>query len=312
MATDTTTLRGANLLADEALRLARPNRDWREVDAPPPHARPQNGNPPNIEEPHAPHAAAASQDLILGPLVDHVAFGFARVLVAAMRELEAHIANENQKLGDNVGERLDSLQASVNDLAGAVSEQRSASRAIMDKCEALDATTISLQEADRRRQEEIAVLRADALASAGSTSARIDSAVAELQQSDARQSTEIASVRGLMDTQANALRESDARQQSDVLALRSETKAFSASVAEQIEALHGEIAVQQEDIAALKSGLSTFSLRVDGLLERIDKQAEAVHTMYLTYAQRESELEHLIEGLTRLRSVPSPPPANRL
>src|SRR5204863_797254 len=131
----------------------------------------------------------------------------------------------------------------------------------------------------------------------------IDTAVAALEQADDHQKADIAGARELIDAQTAALRDAEARQATEAAALRNEAKSFSASVAEQIGALHSEIAVQQDDIAALKTGLSGFSSRVDALLERLDKQAEAVHSMYLTYAQRESELEHLIEGLTRLRAV---------
>ena len=148
MATDLTTLRGVDIPADEALRMARPNRDLREVDGPSQRARLQDAHPSGFEEsrsPQRPAAAAASAESALGPLVDNVAYGFARVLAAAMKELETHIANENRKLGENVGERLDSLQASVNELAGAVSDQRSASRSIVEKCEALEAATASLK-----------------------------------------------------------------------------------------------------------------------------------------------------------------------
>src|SRR4051794_39580628 len=163
MATDTTTLRGMDILADEALRNGRPNRDLRELDTAPQHTRGQDTRPSNLDEARSAQrtAAAASQELALGPLVDHVAYGFARVLVTAMKELEIHIGNENRKLGENVGERLDSLQASVNDLAGVVSDQRSASRAIIEKCEALEAATVSLKEADDRRGGEISALRTD-------------------------------------------------------------------------------------------------------------------------------------------------------
>jgi chromosome segregation ATPase len=309
MATDMTTLRGVDILADEAPRMGRPNRDLREREMAPQQTRAQEPHPASQERPAA---AVADQELALAPLVDHVAYGFARVLVAAMKELETHIGNENRKLGENVGERLDSLQASVNELAGAALDQRSASRAIMDKFESLEAATVSLKDADNRRHEEISALRTEVAAAAEGAAVRIDSAVTALEQADDHQKIEIASVRVLMDAQTAALRDAEAREASDVAALRDEAKAFSASTTERIEVLHSEIAVQQEDIAALKTGLSSFGSRVDALLERLDKQAEAVHSMYLTYSQRESELEHLIEGLTRLRSVPPMAAASRL
>lgn len=315
MATDMTDLRGVNMLADEALRTRRAPRELRERDAAshPPRAR--DTHPLGDEEPGPPEptaAAAVGQDLALAPLVDQVAHGFARVLVFAMKELETHIANENRKLSDNVGGRLDSLQASFDDLAGAVSEQRSASLAIMDRCAALESATTSLKQADASRQEEISALRNETAATAGSLSSRIDGSVAALQDADAHQQAEIASLHGRINTETAAIRECEARQDSDLVALQSETKHLSAAVTERIDALQAEVGLLQEDIAAIKCALSGFSSRVDGVLERLDKQAEALHSMYSTYSQRESELEQVIEGLTRLRSVPAPAPANRL
>ena len=176
----------------------------------------------------AEHGAAreATPELALAPLVDKIAYGLARGLVVAMKELENHIAGETRKVGETVGRRLDALQASVQDLAAAVSEQRDHSRR-------LDAATAALQEADTRRAAEIDALRRDA-------------------------------------------------------------------------------GVQQEDIAAIKSSLSGVSTRVDGVIDRLDKQAEALRSMYATYAQRETELEQLVDGLARLRSYPAPKSTNGL
>jgi chromosome segregation ATPase len=176
----------------------------------------------------AEHSAAreAAHDLALAPLVDKIAYGLARGLVIAMKELENHIASETRKVSENLGRRLDTLQASVQDLTGAVSEQR-------DHCRQLDAITASLKEADARQLAEIDSLRKDA-------------------------------------------------------------------------------GVQQEDIAAVKGSLSEFCVRVDAVVERLDKQAEALRSMYATYAQRETELEQLVDGLARLRSYPAPKSANGL
>ena len=176
----------------------------------------------------AEHSAAreAVQDLALAPLVDKIAYGLARGLVVAMKELENHIASETRKVSETLGRRLDTLQASVQDLTGAVSEQREHSRR-------LDATTAALAETDARQAGEIDALRKDA-------------------------------------------------------------------------------GVQQEDIAALKGGLGEFAARVDSVMERLDKQAEALRSMYSTYAQRETELEQLVDGLARLRAYPAPKSTNGL
>jgi hypothetical protein len=193
----------------------------------------------------------AIQELALGPLVDRVAYGLAKVLVVAVRELENHIASETRKVGDTVGRRLDTLQGSFQDLTEAVSEQRSKSLAVEEKCQQLAAETALLQE-------------------------------------------------------------SDARHEAGLAALRSETRESSTLFSERIDVLSKELGVQQEDIAAIKSMLCGFSSRVDAFVERLDKQADALRSMCATYAQRETELEQLVDGLARLRAYPAPAPTNGL
>lgn len=194
---------------------------------------------------------AAREELALAPLVEKIAHSLARGLAVAMKELENHIASETRKVSESVGRRLETLQASVHDLAQAVSDQRSAGQALQDRCRQLESATSSLQDAGARQAEELAALR--------------------------HQATE-----------------------------------FSKSVTEQVEQLCKEFGVQQDDITAIKSTLCGFSTRVDAIAERLDRQAEALRSMYATYAQRESELEQLVDGLARLRTYPAPKPTNGL
>ena len=109
-----------------------------------------------------------------------------------------------------------------------------------------------------------------------------------------------------------SLQESDARQAAELGALRQENKEFSSSVTERIDTLCKELGVHQEDMAAVKSTLCGFSSRVDTVVERLDRQADALRSMYSTYSQRETELEQLVDGLARLRAYPTPLAANRL
>lgn len=200
-------------LAEEVLRLQKMNTEM------------GSGQGIAAAEPAVPQAAHLAEPA-LAPLVDRIAHGFAKSLVMALKELEKHIAGETRKVGDSLGQRLDALQASVQELAGAVSEQRSMNLAVQDRCKEL----------------------------AGET---------------ARHDAELA-------------------------------------------ALRNEVSVQQEDIAVLKTTFSDLSSRADGLLERLDRQAETLRAMCGTYAQRETELEQLVEGLARLRAFPAPPPAQGL
>ena len=232
-------------------------------------------------------AIESGEGLALAPLVDKIAYGIARGLVVAMKELENHIASETRKVGDSVGRRLDTLQASVQDLTVAVSEQRAFSISIQEKCRELADGAESLKEADGRQEAGLASLRTETKELSTAVSARLDDATRRLTDADARQDVELES-------------------------LRSATKETSAAISERIDALCKDLSVQQEDIAAVKSTLCGFSSTVEGLVTRLDRQADALRTMCAASAQRETELGSLVDGLARLRAYPAPAPTDRL
>ena len=128
----------------------------------------------------------AIEELALAPLVDRVAYGLAKVLVVAVRELENHVASETRKVGDTVGRRLDTLQASFQDLTEAVSEQRSKSLVVEEKCQQLTVATASLQESDARQEAGLAALRSEAKEFSTVVSERVEVLFKELgvQQED--------------------------------------------------------------------------------------------------------------------------------
>jgi chromosome segregation ATPase len=254
----------------------------------------------------------SGRELAVPPLIDQVAHGFARALLIAINELETRIANENRKLGDMVGDRLGSLQLSFEELTARVSEQQAESRVLQDRCQTLEAAIVSLKESDTREEEQLLAVRNDLSAKTASISSLVESSVTLLREADARQETELASVRDLLKAETAALRDCDASQASDIARDKTETQAAVESLRERISELLNEIAVQQEDIVAIQSTIQEFGSRFDLVLHRVEKQGEALHTMYTTYAQRESELERVIEGLTRLRAVPAPPATPRL
>jgi chromosome segregation ATPase len=256
-------------------------------------------------------------------LVDKIAYGIARGLVVAMKELENHIASETRKVGDSVGRRLDTLQASVQDLTVAVSEQRAFSISIQDQCRELAAGAVSLKDADARQDVELESLRTATKETSAAISARIDAATASLTEADARHGVELESLRtatketsaaisARIDAATASLTEADARQDVELESLRTTTKETSAATSARIDALCKDLCVQQEDIAAVKSTLCGFSSTVDGLVERLDRQADALRTMCAAYAQRETELGTLVDGLARLRAYPAPAPTDRL
>src|SRR5215831_10537054 len=111
---------------------------WFEAEGYRPHPDRPNGK--NGAENGAEREAAT---LALAPLVDKIAYGFARGLVVALKELENHIASETRKVGESVGRRLDTLQASFQDLTGAVAEQRTLNTAFQEQCQRLEAKTVS-------------------------------------------------------------------------------------------------------------------------------------------------------------------------
>jgi len=275
----------------------------------------------------------ATGDLKLAPLVDKIAFGLARGLVIAMKELENHIASETRNVGESVGRRLDTLQASFQDLTEVVSEQRSMSLSVQEKCEQLAAATAALQESDTRQATELTALRNDTRELSDSVAIHIEglskqvavhredsgrrletlqSGFEGLTGAVAEQRTLTASVQEKLSAATASLQESDARQAAELGALRHETKEFQTAVSERIDVLCRELGVHQEDMAAVKSTLCGFSSRVDTVVERLDRQADALRSMYSTYSQRETELEQLVDGLARLRAYPTPVAANRL
>jgi chromosome segregation ATPase len=261
---------------------------WLEAEGFRPHPtdRPTNGKTPE----NGAEREAAGQ-WALAPLVDKIAYGLARGLVVAMKELETHIANETRKVGDSVGRRLDTLQASFQDLTGAMTEQRAINAAVQEQ---LTATTTSLREADARLSAEV--------------SERIQGVANDVgtrhEQATKRLDT--------LSAATDALRESGMRQAGDLEALRAETRERATAISERVDTICRELGVHQEDMEAVKTSLSGVSSRVDGVVERLDRQADALRSIYSTYAQRETELEQLVDGLARLRAYSAPAPAKPL
>jgi chromosome segregation ATPase len=218
-----------------------------------------------------------AEDFALAPLVDKIAYGIARGLVVAVKELEQHIATETRKVGDAVDRRLDALQVSMQELAKFVSDQQSLNTAVQGQ---LDTLSTNLHESDARQTAAVETLRNETTAFSTSASERIDAAVAAQRESDRKREAEMAEL--------------------------------SKSLLERIDTLCKDLGVQQEDISALKATLAAFATRTDALAQRLDRQAEAVRSMYTAYSQRETELEQLVDGLARLRAFPAPMPSNGL
>jgi hypothetical protein len=267
--------------------------------------------------------AETAVDFALASLVDRIAFDIARGLVTAMKELENHIATETRKVGDTVERRLNAFETSLRELSAFVREQRSNNVAVQDQLQQLTAADASLRETDARLAAGLDTLRAEAREFSSFVEQQIDTGTASLRESDARQWSELetlrtetkafsSSVSERIDVTVAALREADERQATDLAALHVETRAATGSITERIDTVCSEVGVLQEDVAAINVTFPSFSSRIDAIVERLDRQADAVRLLHTTYSQREAELEQLVDGLARLRAFPKPLPTNGL
>jgi septal ring factor EnvC (AmiA/AmiB activator) len=223
----------------------------------------------------------------LRPLVDKIAFDIAKGLVAAVKELEHHIAGESRKVGEAVERRLDLLQMGFEEVSRFAGEQQSTNSAVQEQLQQLTATDAGLREESARHAGELETLRTEARDFSAIVSARLDSTSA-------------------------AQQESNAGHAADLAALRDETRTSFQSVGERIDNLCRDLGIQQEDIAIAKTTLCTISSRVDAFVERLDRQAEAVRSLYTSNSQRDTELEQIVDGLARLRAHPTPVLTNEL
>ena len=201
-----------------------------------------------IDVPEAPIGSS------LAPVVDKMAYSFAKGMVALVKELEQHIATETRKVGDAVDKRLETLQASFHEFSRFVEEQRTANAAVQDQLQQLKAADTSLRETATGHTADIERLGKES----------------------------------------------------------GEVRSLAAANAQRIDEICKELGVQQEDIAAMKGPLGNIFQRVEALVERMDRQADAVRSMNAAYAQRESELEQVMDGLTRLRAYKTAVPTSGL
>lgn len=221
-----------------------------------------------------------ADDLSLRPLIDKIAFDIARGLVRAVKELENHVAGETRRFGESVERRIDSLQIGMQKLTEFAGEQQLSHAAAQDQLHQLTIASDTLREGSTAQAVELESLRTQAL-DFSNVSARLDATLASLHESSERQARDLA-------------------------ASQAETRTSFHSVAERIDNLGRDLGSQQEDISAAKTMLPTICSRLDALVERLDRQADTVRSLHAAYSQRETELEQIVEGLTRLRTHPRP------
>jgi chromosome segregation ATPase len=131
---------------------------------------------------------------------------------------------------------------------------------------------------------------------------RIDALQNALKEAETRHQTDISTIRNEAAVTTSSLRETDAKHEAALASARQETS-------ERINAITKELSLHHEDITAIKSTLNAFNTTVEGLVQRLDRQADALRSLSASYAQRETELATLVEGLARMRAYPAPAPA---
>jgi len=131
---------------------------------------------------------------------------------------------------------------------------------------------------------------------------RIDALQSSFKEAEVRHQTDIATIRNEAAVTTSSLREADAKHEAALASARQEAS-------ERINSVCKELSVHQEDISSIKSTLTAFNSTVEGIVQRLDRQADALRSLSASYAQRETELASLVEGLARMRAYPAPAPA---
>src|SRR5437899_2056225 len=105
-----------------------------------------------VEKPEQPEPA---EDFALAPLVNKIAYGIARGLVVALKDLEDHIASETRKVSDTVDRRLDILNTTLQDLSNFAGAQRATNTAVEGQLQNLtqriDTSVTAQQEVNARQ-----------------------------------------------------------------------------------------------------------------------------------------------------------------
>jgi ABC-type transporter Mla subunit MlaD len=98
-----------------------------------------------------------------------------------------------------------------------------------------------------------------------------------------------------------SLQEADTWHEAGLAAVRSQMQDFSASVTGRVDSISAKLESQGEDLSSLKSTVADLSPSVVDLVQRLDRQAGAIRSLYDAQTQREATLEQLITALTQLK-----------
>jgi chromosome segregation ATPase len=201
-----------------------------------------------------------------------LADGLSKILTGAFQELERHVIGESHKISTSLEQQLNRLQATTDSLvqlevkfeqlAEAVSEQKLANAALVQKQD------------------------------------QASGKVAAIEETVAHHETELGALRG----ETTTLRAEAAALRTETGLLRTEAKDFSAVTAQQIDGVTARLGLHQEELDGLKSNVSEISQKVTGIIERLDRQAEVIRYLNETQSRRSAALDELLGVLTRLKA----------
>ncbi len=174
---------------------------------------------------------------VVAELVSTLANDLAQCLVGAFENLQEHIVGESRKFNSAVQQQLDRLQSTVDDVA-------QLRQPVQDLVAAVGEQRKSSIEANERFSQ-------------------IAAAVTSLQQSDARVTTE-------MET------------------LRSESREMQVVVG-----------AHSAELGTIKSTVNDASRRVSGMVEILERQGHVLRQLHAVESARASELERAFEDLAR-------------
>jgi DNA repair exonuclease SbcCD ATPase subunit len=99
---------------------------------------------------------------------------------------------------------------------------------------------------------------------------------------------------------ANAsAQEADKRREAELTNLRQETTNISVSVTDRIQALVSRLEIQEQEVSEVKSAVLNISPRVAAAAERLERQAQAIHSLCQAYSEPQDAVDRLIEALVQ-------------
>ena len=110
------------------------------------------------------------------------------------------------------------------------------------------------------------------------------------------------SIEQRLDTAAAGIELVAARHESEIGAVRAEVRELKSSLTERIDSLCARVDVEHQELGALQSTVDGVSPRVNALVERLDRQAGAIRSIYDAQTMRENALDQLGEVLAKLKA----------